>query len=55
MATAGYLTRGTIVSEGLELGGNPGLTTRATTFLNMLLDHIYRSQDWEFLLKTATV
>jgi hypothetical protein len=44
-----------IVTEGLELGGNPGLTVRATAFLKFLLDTIYRVQDWEFLRTTADV
>lgn len=45
----------TIVSEGLELGGNPGLATRATVFLKYLLAHLYRSQDWDFCKKTSRV
>jgi hypothetical protein len=50
---AGILTRDTIISNGLELGGNPALTTLAQTFLNLVLDHLYRSYDWDFLHKHA--
>jgi len=44
MAT-GILTRGDIISEGLELGGNPGLTVRARVFLNLFLDRYGRAKD----------
>ncbi len=55
MGTGTYLTLGQIVTEGLELGGNPGLVTRATTFCKLLADHIFRAEDWEWLLKSATI
>jgi hypothetical protein len=51
---AGFLTIDQIVAEGLDLGGNPGITTRATTYLKYLLHTLYRTDDWEFLLKSAT-
>lgn len=44
-----------LITEGLELGGNPGLTTRATAFLKILLRHLYRNYDWNFLLTPVTV
>jgi len=52
---ASILDRGTIISEGLELGGNPGIAARARVFLNILLDHLYRAHDWDFLEKDTAV
>lgn len=49
------LTRGQIISEGLELGGNPGLSDRARVFLNILLNHIERVWDWTYLEKEAPI
>lgn len=51
MANAAVLDRGTIIAEGLQIGGNPGLTTRARVFLNLFLDMLYRAQGWDFLEK----
>ena len=55
MPLQGIMTRGEIVTEALQLGGNPGLTTRAQNFLNLFLDHLYRVFDWEFLLTEASI
>lgn len=55
MPLQGIMTRGEIITEALQLGGNPGLTTRAQNFLNLFLDHLYRVFDWDFLLKEASI
>lgn len=47
----------TIITEGLELGGNPGLSSgsnRALQFLKFLLRHLFTTYDWEFLKTTAS-
>ena len=38
------------MTEGLELGGNTDLTTRATVFLALLLNKMARDYDWPELL-----
>src|SRR5260370_24183672 len=45
----GALTRGTIVSEGLLLAGNPSITLRAQVWLNAWLADVYDSWFWPFL------
>lgn len=55
MPLQGIMTRGEIITEALQLGGNPGLTTRAQNFLNLFLDHLYRVFDWDFLLTEASI
>lgn len=55
MALQGIMTRGEIVTEALQWGGHPGLTTRVNSFLNLFLDHLYRAHDWEFLLTEASI
>lgn len=51
----GRLQRSEIVNEGMERSGQTGIETRCNFFLNQFLEHLYRRQDWPFLLKTATV
>src|SRR5688500_3520520 len=46
----GTLTRGVIVSEGLNLAGNTGLTARANVWLNAWLADTYASWDWPWLI-----
>lgn len=51
-------TLGDIITEGLELGGNPGLSTgdnRALRFLRFFFQHLFQSFDWEFLETEAVV
>lgn len=55
MPLQGIMNRGEIITEALQLGGNPGLTTRAQNFLNLFLDHLYRVFDWDFLLTEASI
>ena len=45
MARTNIYTRDTIITEGLELGNNPGLTTRAQAFLNYWLDEVYAAYE----------
>lgn len=52
---AGILTRGEVVTEALQLGGNPSLTTRVNSFLNLFLDHLARSFDWQELVTEASL
>jgi len=52
---APYLTIDKIVTNGLDLGGNPGVVAGATVFLQALLDHMFRSYDWDFLLKSVAI
>lgn len=49
------LNRGQIITQGLEEGGNPGITGIAATFLNLFLDELYASYDWPWLRKEATI
>lgn len=51
---AGILNRGEIIDQGLQLGGNPGLTTRARVFLNLALRRLERSYAWDHLQKEDT-
>jgi len=46
----GIFNRGEIVAHALQLGGNPSLTTRANEFLNLFLDHLARTFDWDALV-----
>lgn len=50
----GQLTRAQIVTEGLNLAGNTGLTTRANYWLNTFLGSIYPSHRWSFLERRYT-
>jgi hypothetical protein len=45
----GQLTRAEIVTEGLEMAGNTGLTTRANVWLNLWLSKVYTQWPWAFL------
>jgi hypothetical protein len=49
-----YLNRGEIISEGLALGGNPGLTTRARVLLNTVINRLEHAYAWEHLQKEDT-
>lgn len=55
MARLSILNRGEIVTQGLEEGGNPGITLLANTFLNNFLDEVYAAYDWPFLLKEESI
>ncbi len=45
----GRKTRDELVTEGLELAGDPSLTTRANFWLQSWLDTIYAQHSWSFL------
>ena len=51
---AGLLTRGEIIDQGLQLGGNPGLTTRARVYLNLALRRLETAFAWDHLQKEDT-
>ena len=50
---ASFMLAKDIIAQGLEIGGNTAITTLAQTFLNSFLDNLYRSHDWDFLIKEA--
>lgn len=45
----GTMTRGNIVSAGLTMAGNTGITGPAATYLNAWLGSVYASWPWPFL------
>lgn len=49
------MNRGQIVAQGLELGGNTGITSLANDFLNLFLDNLARSKDFETLITEASI
>src|SRR3990172_7530035 len=64
---AGLLTRDQIIHDGLQLGGNPGLSkvlpgatvgtsteSLAVRMLNLVLQHVHRAQPWAWLKKRTT-
>lgn len=55
MARTNISTRSEIITEGLELGGNPELTSRAQLFLNFWLDELYAAYNWPWLLKEESI
>lgn len=48
------LTRGQIITEGLNMAGRPDLLSEARLWLNIFLEKMYRTQDWAWCLKTIT-
>lgn len=52
---ASFLNRGQIISQGLEEGGNTGITSLAETFLNSFLDQLARAIDHPDLLEEESV
>ena len=55
MARLNILNRGEIITEGLQLGGNPGLSTRAGIFVNIFHDELCAAYDWPFLLYEESI
>lgn len=47
----GYKSRDEIITEALELAGDPGLSARAVEWLRAWLDRTYRQTSWKFLIK----
>jgi hypothetical protein len=47
--TTGRMNRGTIVSEGIVLAGDTGLTERANNWLIAILEDLYAAHEWPFL------
>lgn len=50
----GEMTRGTIVTRGLQHAGNTSLSALANDWLNAWLDSVYTSWPWPFLKKRRT-
>ena len=48
------LTRAQVIAQGLSLAGRPDLTSDARLWLNLFLEKQYMSQDFKWLVKTAT-
>lgn len=46
------LTRGEIITEGLSQAGRPDLAANARLWLNLFLEKFYKSQDFDWLIKT---
>ena len=49
------LTRAQIIAEGLSMAGRSDLTSNARLWLNLFLEKIYKTYDWEWLVKDAGV
>jgi len=49
------LTRGQIITDGLDLAGRPDLTSQARLWLNTYLDQQYQSQDMYWTQKSSTL
>ena len=49
------LTRGQIISEALSQAGRTDLTSNARLWLNLFLEKIYKTQDWDWLVKDSGV
>jgi hypothetical protein len=47
------LTRGSIISDGLNRAGRPDLLSDGRLWLNQFLEDQYENQDWPFLIKTS--
>lgn len=45
------LTRGQIIAEGLSQVGRSDLTSNARLWLNLFLEKVYKTYDWEWLVK----
>lgn len=48
------LTRAQIIAQGLALAGRPDLTSDARLWLNLFLEKMYMTQDFDWLVKTGS-
>lgn len=47
------LTRGDVITQGLEKAARPDLVSDARLWLNLFLEEMYYNQDWHWLVKSA--